>query len=232
MAKVYFSCEKNNPLAEEHYRFGTVVDLLKHGYTIDSSGIDLGNVEAKTSYIDIEGADGKIDVTNALTDDVHYNNRNVQIPIQSVAMHSTDRLADRFALDQLFSGKNMKMFVEDFDEDWYMDGRFSLESSYSVPVRSYTIKGDCKPYRFNFDESSETFTVTDTLQCAIDYADSMPVCPTINVSSDMELTLNGTVYSLKQGYNIVPDLILRTGTTSFSLKGSGTYTFTWRGGNL
>lgn len=232
MARVYFSSNKNHPLSESHYKFGYVIDLLNLGYTIDHSGIDLGNIEAKTSYIDIEGADGQIDVTNALTDDVHYKNRHIRVHVQSVSMYSTDRLPDRFALDQIFSGKYMKMFVEDFDADWYMEGRFSLESSFSVPIRKYTIIGDCKPYRYNVDESEETFTVTDTLECAIDYADSMPVCPTINVSSDMELTLNGAVYSLKQGDNIVPDMILRNGTNTFSLTGTGTSKFTWRGGNL
>ena len=113
-----------------------------------------------------------------------------------------------------------------------MEGRFSLESSYSYPVRSYSIIGDCNPYRYNSDESVQTFEVTDNLECSIDYADTMPVCPTINVSADMELTLYGSVYSLKKGDNIVPDLILRTGETSFKLTGSGTAVFTWRGGNL
>ena len=81
MARVYFSSNKNHPLSESHYKFGYVIDLLNLGYTIDHSGIDLGNIEAKTSYIDIEGADGQIDVTNALTDDVHYKNRHMYLCI-------------------------------------------------------------------------------------------------------------------------------------------------------
>ena len=224
---IYFSSGQKEPFAfllDDQYVF----DLLDIGYTLSPEGIDLGDVKPKTSYVDIEGADGRIDVTNALTEDVKFDNREVRVPIQSVAYSSTDNLSDRFILDQLFSGKERKMYVD----DWYMEGRFALESSYSYPVRSYTIIGDCKPYRYNADESSKTFEVADTLECSIDYADTMPVCPTINVSSDMELTLYGSVYSLKKGDNIVPDLILRNGVTEFKLTGSGTAVVTWRGGNL
>lgn len=227
MTKVYFSASAGETFAVETPE-GHIIDPVDVGYTVSTEGIDLGNVAAKTAYIDIEGADGRIDVTNALTDDVHYNNREVTVPLQSIAMHSTDRLVDRFALDQLFSGKVRKMFID----DWYLEGRFSIESSFSVPVRKYTIKGDCKPYRFNAEQTVVEYIVTNTLECAIDYDDRMPVCPVINVSADMQMTLYGSVYSLKKGDNIVPDLILRYGTNTFSLSGAGMAVFTWRGGNL
>ena len=111
---IYFSADQKDPFAfliDDKYVF----DLLDIGYTLAPEGIDLGDVKPKTSYVDIEGADGKIDVTNALTDDVKYDNREVRVPIQSVAYSSTDNLSDRFILDRLFSGKERKMYVD----DWY-----------------------------------------------------------------------------------------------------------------
>ena len=81
---IYFSADQKDPFAfllDDQYVF----DLLDIGYTLAPEGIDLGDVKPKTSYVDIEGADGKIDVTNALTDYVKYDNREVRVPIQSVA---------------------------------------------------------------------------------------------------------------------------------------------------
>ena len=71
---IYFSAGQKEPFAfllDDQYVF----DLLDIGYTLAPEGIDLGDVKPKTSYVDIEGADGRIDVTNALTEDVKFGNR-------------------------------------------------------------------------------------------------------------------------------------------------------------
>ena len=79
---------------------------------------------------------------------------------------------------------------------------------------------------------TKRYTVSSTLNCTIEYKDSMNVCPNINVSDNISIVIGGNEYNIVSGDNIVPDFILKKGTNTFTLNGTGTVTITWRGGNL
>ena len=229
MKKVLFTATKEEPYAEFNTDLNEyVIDLTNHGYALAPNGLNLGNVKPKRKYIELEGANGRIDVTNALTDDIKYDNREPSITFRNIEMNSFEHVTNERVMNRIFNGSNRKLIID----DWYMEGAFMLESSISMPFGKYEIIGDVYPYCMNLSESSVTFEVTDTLETSIEYDDSMIVCPVINVSAEMEMTLYGAVYSLKQGDNIVPDLILSNGSNALSLTGTGTAVFTWRGGNL
>lgn len=228
------SVEVNGTLSTELTRYdycydGKVIDLSNNGMYLDAKGLDFGNVVPKTSYLEIEGADGNIDTTQLLTNDIKYENIKPTIKYNAFSMNLDENVEIQGALRNIFNGKIRRMYID----DWYLEGRFTMSPSFSRPITSITIKGDCYPYRMNSFESAQSYTVATSLNCSCYYEDVLPVCPTIICSAEnMSIVYANAEYSLSQGENIVPDFILRKGNTDFTLKGNGTVTLKFRGGNL
>ena len=64
MMKIFFSGRDEDNFIEENTTLNDkVIDLTKHGFYLAVDGLDLGNLTPKTKYIEIEGANGKIDVS-------------------------------------------------------------------------------------------------------------------------------------------------------------------------
>ena len=75
---MFFSANKNENLSEYNlYYSDYVIDLRKHGFYLTANSVQIGSPEPKTTYIENEGANGAIDVSQALTDDKKYNGRHV-----------------------------------------------------------------------------------------------------------------------------------------------------------
>ena len=226
---MFFSANKNENLSEYNlYYSDYVIDLRKHGFYLTANSVQIGVPEPKTTYIEIEGANGVIDVSQALTDDIKYNPRPVSIGFTSREKNWIKNVEVQNLMNSIFNGTKRKMYID----NWYIEGRFINEQSIDDGFGKYTISADCYPYRMNTYIDTKRYTVSSTLECTIDYKDSMNVCPNINVSSNMSIVIGGNEYNLVSGDNIVPDFILKKGTNTFTLNGSGTVTITWRGGNL
>ena len=70
---MFFSSNRNENLSEYNlYYSDYVIDLRKHGFYLTANSVQIGAPEPKTTYIEIEGANGVIDVSQALTDDIKY----------------------------------------------------------------------------------------------------------------------------------------------------------------
>lgn len=226
---MFFSANRNENLSEYNlYYSDYVIDLRKHGFFLTANSVQIGAPEPKTTYIEIEGANGVIDVSQALTDDIKYNPRPVSIGFTSREKNWIKNVEIQNLMNSIFNGTKRKLYID----DWYLEGRFINEQSIDDGFGKYTISADCYPYRMNAYIDTKKYTVSSTLDCTIDYKDSMNVCPNINVSDNMSIVIGGNEYNLVSGDNIVPDFILKKGTNTFTLNGSGTVTITWRGGNL
>lgn len=226
---IYFSASKNDNLSEyDPYYSDYVIDLRKNSFFLTANSVQIGAPEPKTTYIEIEGANGTIDVSQALTDDIKYNSRPVSIGFTSREKNWIKNVEIQNLMNSIFNGTKRKMYID----DWYLEGRFINEQSIEDGFGKYTISADCYPYRMNAYTDTKQYNVSSTLDCTIDYTDSMNVCPNINVSDNMSIVIGGNEYNLVSGENIVPDFILKKGTNTFTLNGSGTVTITWRGGNL
>ena len=182
----------------------------------------------KTNYVSIEGGDGDLDLTTALTDDVKYSN----IPY-SLEFYLKDKRADwettLLELSTYLHGKKMHLSFSE-DPDYYYVGRFTLN-----PVESDKNIGllviDCtlEPYRLKQNETVKSITGTGTLILSNSRKWVMPV---IKSTESMEFTFEGKNFVVN-GTLQSPDIILKEGDNTIEVtSGAGTLTVTYREGKL
>lgn len=118
----------------------------------------LGSPEAKISIVDIPGADGNIDLTEANTGEVKYSNRTLTFEFGAMVAEE-DQEVFRKSLMNYLHGKRIQKIVLDEDPDWYWTGRASVEFS---DVQSWrlrcTVTVDAAPYAMKMTEETVDLT--------------------------------------------------------------------------
>ena len=133
----------------------------KHSYTDYGlwlmSRPELGSPEAKVSIVDIPGADGNIDLTEANTGEVKYNNRTLVFNFGAM-VDTADQESFRATIMNALHGKRISQIILDEDTNWYWTGRASVEFS---DVQSWrlrcTVTVDATPYAMKTTETVVNF---------------------------------------------------------------------------
>ena len=137
-------------------------------HLVPSSRPVIAPPKPKTQYVDIPGADGSIDVTEALAGRPVFGDREGSIELIvlnefNVEAHGIDNYdynwVDVFSgIMQYLHGRFMRMVLED-DPNYYYEGRFEVESWTTGQYNSsITIGYHLAPYKFL---SSTTITAND-----------------------------------------------------------------------
>lgn len=208
--------------------------------------------EPKTNYIDIPEADGQLDLTESLSGEVRFNNRDMTFEFNVI--DARQRWSDIYSeIANYLHGQKLKII---FDEDryYYYVGRFKIDEWESDRKSSVlTISGSCEPYKydiigslddwiwddFNFEsgvirEYSEIevdgeldFTIVGTRRHSV---------PTFDVASEdgqgMKVKYGLTTYDLADGKNRIVTINIKDGETKLTFTGHGTVAIDYRGGSL
>ena len=151
----------------------------------------------KTSIVDIKGADGVIDLTEALTGDVQYNNRPIKLTFEM--MDDTDYSTLISDISNYLHGQKIK-FTLNNDEDYYYTGRASISDWECVKRKGkIVIQVDCEPYKYAVIETVRTVNVTNQTKTVTLSNSRKRVCPTLTVTGTITLTINGVDYNLAEG---------------------------------
>lgn len=120
---------------------------------------DLGSPNPKTNTIEVPGADGIIDMTEANAGEVKFTNRTITLTF--AAMVDIDKQAEfRADLANALHGKKINQIVFDDDPEWYYTGRATVRFTDVQPWRlKVIISIDAAPYAMRLDE-----TVVDLTQ--------------------------------------------------------------------
>ncbi len=210
----------------------------------------------KKVMVDIPGADGSIDLTESLTGFVRYENRKGSFEFK---VHTKEDWVEVYSsiLDYLH-GQRLKIFLVD-DPGYYYYGRASINTwktnkNYSL----ITIDVETEPYKYEMYSSTEDWEwdpfnfetgiireykdirIDGDLTYTID-GNRRPVVPTITVSSDDGAGIVAMPYdnayaykrfTLADGVNHSPYLVIKEGRNRFRFTGNGTITIDYRRGSL
>lgn len=187
----------------------------------------------KTKYVNVPGADGALDMTQALTGHVQYENR--RITLEFVLM------ADRDAWPAIYSdildylhGQNHEIIFDD-DAMWYYYGRVVVDKwsaeKYGAVIR---MTAEVEPYkmaRFS-DPAYKNLTVEGSRTVNL-HGLKKPTVPAFTVSADMQLDFGGKTYTLPAGArSTIPDVVIREGANTLVFTGTGTVSIDYRGGRF
>lgn len=184
----------------------------------------------KTSIVDIKGADGVIDLTEALTGDVQYNNRLIKLTFEM--MDDTDYSTLISDISNYLHGKMVTVTLSN-DEDYYYRGRATINQWECVKRKGkIVIQVDCEPYKYAVIETVRTVSVTGKTKTITLINNRKRVCPILNVTGTITLTINGVDYELAEGKQQLSNFILVEGNNAIKISGNGTLTITYRQGAL
>ena len=144
-----------------------------------------------TNFIDVPGAIGQLDMSEALTGYPLYGSREGSLSfIVLNDYEGNQNWADRYAnLCWHIHGKRLKMILED-DPGYFYEGRFTVDSwdtPNSNDFSKVTIGYTLDPYKYNVNKYVSSFSISNDTR-VITYSNgvvlgTMPTVPTIKVSN-------------------------------------------------
>ena len=208
---------------------------------------DIGFPEPKLEEVDVIGADGVIDLSEVLNDDIKYKTRKLQFTFTILKGNKywASTVAD---VANYLHGKKLRIQM-DFDPAYYYTGRCKINSfKTSKRLCTITIDAECEPYRLDINGNGEkwlwdTFsfqngfigvnavTVNGSLQVNLQNQRKI-VSPTFTCSTAMTVTFDGVTYNLPKGKTQVLGIRLQYGTNYVTFKGNGTVKIEYQGGAL
>lgn len=203
--------------------------------------------KARTKYIEVPGADGFIDLSDMLTGQILYDNREGS---WEFIVQPGQRLWSKMysGIMQYIHGNFLKIILED-DPDFYYEGRLFVNQWLSDKNESkITIGYNLAPYKkyrlesrtwmwdtFNF----ETDIIREYKDMVVDgklivnvIGEKMASIPTIISSGDITLIFNGKEYSLKKGMNRNENIIINDGENQMTFLGYAKVSIDFIGGTL
>lgn len=208
---------------------------------------DIGFPEPKLEEVDVIGADGVIDLSEVLNDDIKYKTRKLRFTFTVLKGNKywASTVAD---VANYLHGKKLRIQM-DFDPAYYYTGRCKINSfKTSKRLCTITIDAECEPYRLDINGNGEkwlwdtfsfqngfirvnTVTVNGSLQVNLQNQRKI-VSPTFTCSTAMTVTFDGVTYNLPKGKTQVLGIRLQYGTNYVTFKGNGTVKIEYQGGAL
>lgn len=206
----------------------------------------------KTTYEDIPGADGSIDLTESLTGDVKYENRDLKFEFKVIGGREKWYKTFSDIMDYMH-GKRMNIVIDE-DSTFYYNGRIKVDEWESNEVTStVVIKAEADPYKMETFSSLEdwlwdpfdfeTGIIREYKDLVVDGTLSLTVpgrrkriTPSFIVASSdgsgMEVSYNGSSYGIPDGASRVVNIVLVGGDNVLTFTGNGTVSVDYRGGRL
>ena len=190
----------------------------------------IGQPAVKTEYVEVLGADGQLDLTEAFGD-VKYNNRKLTF-VFSVSEFSESWSTIYTRVLNNFHGKKMKIVLDD-DPNYYYVGRVNVSDyTSSKKIGNITIDVDAEPFKYKQNLTIVTRTINGTT--TVDFYNSRKtVIPKFVTNAQVQITHNGNTYTIAgSGTHIIPNIIFKQGMNTLTLTGTATVAVQYQEGDL
>ncbi len=183
----------------------------------------------KIVNVKIDGRDGTLDLSRALTDDMKFNDREASFKFLVTEGSQSDRAYMIRTITNAIHGQRLNIIEPDFPE-LYLVGECSVSNVVNNKAYgSFDVKATCEPYRYSIDEINRVITASsDPVNAILTNNGRKTLTPTITVDGSVNLKFGSTSVALGTGTYKLPSLILKNGTTIVTVSGSGTVTFSYR----
>ena len=195
---------------------------------------DVSPPEPKTNYVDIDGMDGTLDLSESLTGEITYEDRTVLASFWTNEGSHKERTSLLRKIVTAVHGKKIKI-IEPDDPDHYFYGRVKVKSPINIlPYATFTIEAICDPWRYAIEDSVRTIEVnSDNVTNAVIHNNGVKtLSPIITVTGYVTITYNGVEIALTAGTYKISDIKLRQGVNVIGVSGNGSVSFTYKEADL
>lgn len=196
------------------------------------SKVDIPPAKPKTTFVDVPGADGSVDLTEA-HGEVKYNDRECSFTFTILPTDSSTWEEKKTEVSNLLNGRTFKITL-DKDDDYYYSGRCEVKSfEVDKKIRQIVVNAKVKPFKFKQDVTVARHTLTGTPKTVILMNGRKTVSPTIECTNDDTVVVFGdSTFNLSAGKHKVLDIRLKEGNNTLTVSGTGSVTFTYQEGDL
>lgn len=196
------------------------------------SGKDIPPATPKTTYIDVPGADGSLDLTES-HGEVKYKDRDCKFTFTMHPSDKTDFEEKKTEISNLLNGKMCKITL-DIDADYYYQGRCSVDKyNQNINLKQFVVSAKVKPYKYKQAVTVVTVVLSGTEKTVQLNNARMAVSPFIDCTNDNTvIAFGGSTYNLSAGTHKLLDIQLKEGSNTLTVSGTGKVTFRYQEGDL
>jgi phage-related protein len=189
--------------------------------------------EPKTNYIQLEGRHGSLDLSEALTGGVVYNDRTVSARFWTSEGTAAERVQVLREIITALHGKKVQI-IEPDDPDHYFLGRVTVKPEAHDQVHDeLTLTAICEPWRYAMEETRRRVDLGEKpVSVILENHGDKTIIPEIEVKGSVVLDFFGAIVELSDGSYKIPEIRLPHGAAYVTLTGSGSVTFIYREANL
>ena len=189
--------------------------------------------QAKTKYVSIDGMSGTLDLSEALTGEVTYNDRTVSASFVLTEGSFGERNRLLREIVNRLHGKKVRL-IEPDDPTHYFLGRVTVKTlNNRLPYGEISLEAICDPWRYSINDSVRRVEVNgQTIDVVINNNGAKTLSPEITVTGSVDITFNNGNVSLTDGTYKISDLRLYAGVNIIGVSGEGVVTFTYKEADL
>ena len=182
------------------------------------SSIVIDDPKPKEIYVDIPNGDGALDLTEALTGEVHYESR----PFEAVFTIKPETYSVELVryLRSYLNGKQRTIRTKE-EPGYYLIGRCATSLKNDGVLAILTVKATCQPWKYKNDVTAINTTLggsgTNTLNLT---NERKRVIPTITASAAVTVVFNGKTISVNAGTQRLTNIALSYGDNVLIITGA------------
>lgn len=193
---------------------------------------EIGCPEVKVNEIDIEGADGSLDLTEFFGEPKYEN---VKHKFQFSTIVPQAQFLSAFSkVKNALHGKKKRIILDDDPLFYYMGRLHVSQFTNDKRIGMVSVEADCEPYKLKLDKTVVSRVVDGTEAIILTNSRKRAVPEvTIETESSLNIVYQGSnIWDLGSGSYTLPELELTEGENTVTVTGTGTIVFTWQEGSL
>ena len=182
------------------------------------SSIVIDDPQPKEIYVDIPNGDGALDLTEALTGEVHYESR----PFEAVFTIKPETYSVELVryLRSYLNGKQRTIRTKE-EPGYYLIGRCATSIKKDGVLAVLTAKATCQPWKYKNDVTAKNTTIGASGTTTLNLTNERKrVIPTITASAAVTIAFNGKTISVNAGTQRLTNIALIYGNNALTITGA------------
>lgn len=183
------------------------------------SSLFIGDAEPKENYIDIPSGDGAIDLTEALTGEVSYGNRELEaiFTLKPPRSEWSELLRN---IRSYLNGKKRVIRVKE-EVGYYLVGRCKTKFKKDGVLGILTIAANCEPWKYKENKTINEFSISSSGTLTIILKNSRKrVIPQVTTDNTININFKSNSITVNPGTHRFTNLILLEGDNEMIVTGT------------